>query len=51
MDASASQELWRHTRSNIVIVNPDAPMASPSLNGADKPGAIQVAASPQRNAG
>jgi MFS transporter, ACDE family, multidrug resistance protein len=27
MDASASQELWRHARSNIVIVNPAAPLA------------------------
>ena len=34
MDASASQELWRHTHSNIVIINPDAPMASAGLNGA-----------------
>ena len=25
MDDSASRELWRHARSNIVIVNPDAP--------------------------
>jgi ACDE family multidrug resistance protein len=25
MDDSASQELWRHARSNVVIVNPDAP--------------------------
>jgi ACDE family multidrug resistance protein len=25
MDESASQELWRHARSNLVIVNPDAP--------------------------
>jgi hypothetical protein len=25
MDASASRELWRHARSNIVIVNPEAP--------------------------
>jgi MFS transporter, ACDE family, multidrug resistance protein len=25
MDDSASQELWRHARSNILIVNPDAP--------------------------
>jgi MFS transporter, ACDE family, multidrug resistance protein len=25
MDDSASQELWRHARSNIFIVNPDAP--------------------------
>ena len=27
MDASASRELWRHARSNIVIVNPAAPLA------------------------
>jgi MFS transporter, ACDE family, multidrug resistance protein len=26
MDASASRELWRHTRSNVVIVNPAAPV-------------------------
>ena len=25
MDDSASQELWRHARSNILVVNPDAP--------------------------
>jgi MFS family permease len=25
MDGSASRELWRHTRSNVLIVNPDAP--------------------------
>jgi len=25
MDGSASHELWRHTRSNVLIVNPDAP--------------------------
>ncbi len=24
MDASASRELWRHTRSNVVIINPEA---------------------------
>ena len=51
MDASASQELWRHAHSNIVIINPDAPMASPGLNGADEPGAIQVTARPKRDAG
>ena len=28
MDDSASQELWRHARSNILIVNPDAPGTS-----------------------
>jgi len=26
MDASASQELWRHARSNILIINPEAPV-------------------------
>ena len=25
MDDSASRELWRHTRSNVLIINPDAP--------------------------
>jgi hypothetical protein len=25
MDASASRELWRHSRSNILIINPQAP--------------------------
>jgi ACDE family multidrug resistance protein len=29
MDASASQELWRHARSNIIIVNPAAPRPAP----------------------
>ena len=40
MDASASQELWQHTRSNIVIINPDAPMASTRLRppGLRRPG-------------
>jgi ACDE family multidrug resistance protein len=28
MDASASQELMRHTSSNVLIVNPAAPMVS-----------------------
>ena len=27
MDGSASRELWRHTRSSVLIVNPDAPGA------------------------
>jgi MFS transporter, ACDE family, multidrug resistance protein len=27
MDGSASRELWRHTRSNVLIVDPDAPGA------------------------
>jgi hypothetical protein len=25
MDGSASRELWRHTRSNVLIINPEAP--------------------------
>ena len=32
MDASASQELWRHARSNILIISPDArPSTSPPM--------------------
>ena len=27
MDASASQELWRHARSNVLIIKPAAPVA------------------------
>ena len=27
MDQSASRELWRHARSNVLVVNPDAPEA------------------------
>ena len=27
MDGSASRELWRHARSNVLVVNPDAPGA------------------------
>jgi hypothetical protein len=26
MDASASRELWRHARSNVLIMNPAAPV-------------------------
>jgi hypothetical protein len=33
MDASASQELWRHARSNILIINPAAPPAPVTANG------------------
>jgi MFS transporter, ACDE family, multidrug resistance protein len=33
MDASASQELMRHTRSNVLIVNPAAPPAPVTANG------------------
>jgi ACDE family multidrug resistance protein len=32
MDDSASQELWRHARSNILIVNPDAPGTPTALD-------------------
>jgi MFS family permease len=41
MDASASQELWRHARSNIVIVNPAAPgtpAAAAAMQAAVDPG-------------
>ena len=27
MDGSARRELWRHARSNVLVVNPDAPGA------------------------
>ena len=30
MDASASRELWRHARSNILIINPAAPAGVPA---------------------
>jgi ACDE family multidrug resistance protein len=29
MDASASRELWRHAHSNVVIINPQAPVRLP----------------------
>ena len=40
MDASASQELWRHARSNILIINPAAP---PGPVTADGSGAMAMA--------
>jgi nucleotide-binding universal stress UspA family protein len=33
MDASASRELWRHTSSNVLIINPAAPTSAPALSG------------------
>jgi nucleotide-binding universal stress UspA family protein len=39
MDASASQELWRHARSNVVIINPDAPRTPAAANGLPQPAA------------
>jgi ACDE family multidrug resistance protein len=30
MDGSASRELWRHARSNVLVVNPDAPGGVPA---------------------
>jgi nucleotide-binding universal stress UspA family protein len=36
MDDSASQELWRHARSNILIVNPDAPGTLTTLDGGNE---------------
>ena len=49
MDASASRELWRHARSNIVIINPDAPVAPRAPDGwASAPGARPAPAHPAR---
>jgi nucleotide-binding universal stress UspA family protein len=42
MDASASQELWRHTHSNIVIINPDAPMASAGEDALSEPADLRL---------
>jgi ACDE family multidrug resistance protein len=36
MDDSASQELWRHARSNILILNPDAPGTPTTLDDANE---------------
>jgi ACDE family multidrug resistance protein len=43
MDASASQELWRHAHSNILIINPDAPPVHITANGSAAPAAAQGA--------
>ena len=43
MDASASQELWRHARSNILIINPDAPPVHVTVNSSVAPAAAQGA--------
>jgi MFS transporter, ACDE family, multidrug resistance protein len=43
MDASASRELWRHARSNILIINPDAPPVHITANGSAAPAAAQGA--------
>jgi MFS family permease len=43
MDASASQELWRHARSNILIINPDAPPVHITANGSAAAPAVQGA--------
>jgi len=32
MDGSASRELWRHARSNVLVVNPDAPAGVPAVD-------------------
>jgi ACDE family multidrug resistance protein len=39
MDASASRELWRHTRSNILIINPAAPVPAAAADPATVRGA------------
>jgi predicted MFS family arabinose efflux permease/nucleotide-binding universal stress UspA family protein len=43
MDASASRELWRHARANIMIVNPDAPLAADAADNADSVGTLAAA--------
>ena len=43
MDASASQELWRHASSNILIINPDAPPVHITANGSAAAAARQGA--------
>ena len=43
MDASASQELWRHASSNILIINPDAPPVHITANGSAATAARQGA--------
>ena len=43
MDASASQELWRHARSSILIINPDAPPVHLTANGSAAAPAAQGA--------
>jgi MFS family permease len=43
MDASASQELWRHAHSNILIINPDAPPVHITANGSAAAAATQGA--------
>jgi MFS transporter, ACDE family, multidrug resistance protein len=37
MDASASQELWRHARSNVLIINPAAPPVAVTTNPVRSP--------------
>jgi MFS family permease len=43
LDASASQELWRHAHSNILIINPDAPPVHVTANGSAAAAAVQGA--------
>ena len=43
MDASASQELWRHARSNVLIINPDAPPVHIAAHGSAAAAATQGA--------
>jgi MFS transporter, ACDE family, multidrug resistance protein len=37
MDASASQELWRHAHSNILIINPATPLAAVTVSPVRSP--------------
>jgi len=50
MDASASQELMRHTKSNVLIINPAAPHAPVAVNGS-APVAVAQGGGPRREDG
>jgi MFS transporter, ACDE family, multidrug resistance protein len=43
MDESASRELWRHARSNVLVVNPDAPAVAGSGVVEDQARGVPVA--------
>jgi ACDE family multidrug resistance protein len=50
MDESASQELMRHTSSNVLIINPEAPSAPVTVNGS-APLAMAQGGDPLREGG
>jgi hypothetical protein len=47
-DDSASTELWRNTRSNVLVVNPDAPAGLLTSDGERELRTVPVAAAPER---